>query len=318
MLGSVLEIDELNHVVRAGLGRPVRVVDVTTLRGGTKKDVYRVGFADDSTAVLYVWDPVPSEPGPLTDASGLDLFEAAHESLEALDIATPGVYFTDRSRSRYPADVALVQDVAGGSLDALLDMDPGRAGATLAELRQSLEVMHSWRGRRFGRLAEIESGLAADERSCEQVVLDRALTHLAAAVERVPRIAAVADDLHAALRELFAAIPPRALYGLIHGELGPDHVLVDEHGRPYLIDIEGLMYFDVEWEHVFLRIRFHEHYAALRKTGLDPARMRFYALATHLSLVAGPLRLLDGGLHDHEPMLRIAEHNVMQTLAFLP
>ena len=310
MLGFVVGIDELNTVVRAGLSRPSRIVDVTTLRGSTSKDVYRVGFSDDSTAVLYVWDPAPPEPGPLTDTSGLDLFEAAYESLEALDIATPGVYFTDRSRSRYPADVALVQDVAGGTLEALLDIDPGRAHATLAELRQSLEVMHSWRGHRIGRLAEIESSMATDERSCEQIVLDRALRHLAIAVDRVPRIAAVADDLHAALRELYAAIPPRSLYGLIHGDLGPDHVLVDEHGRPYLVDIEGLMYFDVEWEHNFLRIRFHEHYGALRETGLDPVRMRFYALATHLSLVASGIPMVDD--------LRIAEHNVMQTLAFLP
>lgn len=309
----MLQIDEVNDVVRAGLGRPGRVVDVTVLRGGSRKTVYRVGFADDSTAVLYLWDPAQPEPGPFGEPSGLDLFETAHESLEALDIPTPGILFTDRSRLRHPGDLALVQDVAGGTLDALLDIDPARARATLTELHRALDVMHSWRGRRPGRLAELEHGSPEDDHTCEQLVYDRALTHLAVAVERVPRIAAVADDLHTALRELVAAVRPRAHYGLIHGALGPDHVLVDDHGKPYLIDIEGLMYFDVEWEHVSLRARFHEHYAALRKTGLDPARMRFYALAMHLALVAAPLRRAD-----NEPLLHIAEHNVVQTLAFLP
>ena len=310
---SVVQVDVVNDVVRAGLGRPGRVTDVTQLRGGARKSVYRVGFADDSTAVLYLWSPAPPEPGPFGEPSGLDLFEAAHESLVALDIPTPGIHFIDRSRQRHPGELALVEDVAGGTLDALLDIDPVRARATLTELHRALDVMHSWRGRRPGRLAELEHGSAEDDQSCEQLVFDRAVTHLAVAVERVPRIAAVADDLHAALRDLLAAVPPRAHYGLIHGELGPDHVLVDDHGRPYLIDIEGLMYFDVEWEHVALKIRFHEHYAALRKTGLDPARMRFYALAMHLALVAAPLRRAG-----NEPLLHIAEHNVVQTLAFLP
>jgi hypothetical protein len=54
------------------------------------------------------------------------------------------------------------------------------------------------------------------------------------------------------------------------------------------------MYFDPEWEHVFLRLRFGRDYRFLGASGLDPDRLRLYQLAMHLSLVAGPLRLLDG------------------------
>jgi len=46
-----------------------------------------------------------------------------------------------------------------------------------------------------------------------------------------------------------------------------------------------------------------------------PARLNLYRLAMHLSLVAGPLRLLDGDYPDREPMLRIAEYNTQQVLA---
>lgn len=90
------------------------------------------------------------------------------------------------------------------------------------------------------------------------------------------------------LRELAALVAPRAEYGPIHGELGPDHVLVSAEGRAVLIDIEGLMHFDAEWEHVFLRLRFHERHAALARPGLDPRRPDLYLLAMRLSLVAGP------------------------------
>jgi hypothetical protein len=98
---------------------------------------------------------------------------------------------------------------------------------------------------------------------------------------------------------------------LIHGELGPDHVLV-AGGRPVLIDIEGVMFFDVEWEHAFLELRFGPHYRPAQ--GLDPARTTLYRLAQHLSLVEGPLRLLDGDFPHREAMRAIAEHNVERAL----
>jgi hypothetical protein len=110
-------------------------------------------------------------------------------------------------------------------------------------------------------------------------------------------------------------IGPRPSFSLIHGELGPDHVRIDGNGRPALIDIEGLMYFDAEWEHVFLRLRFGADYRFLREPGLDPHRLDLYRLALHLSLVAGPLRLLDGDFPDREPMLAIAEYNTRQVLS---
>jgi hypothetical protein len=73
----------------------------------------------------------------------------------------------------------------------------------------------------------------------------------------------------------------------------------------------------VEWEHVFLELRFGEHYRCLRASGLDEQRIRFYRLALHLSLIAGPLRLLDGDYPDHEPMLEIVEANIARALALL-
>jgi hypothetical protein len=44
--------------------------------------------------------------------------------------------------------------------------------------------------------------------------------------------------------------------GFIHGELGPDHILVNESLTPFLIDIEWAMFFDIEHEHSFLELRF--------------------------------------------------------------
>lgn len=208
----------------------------------------------------------------------------------------------------------------GETVEDVARRDPRAAAPILDELGATLRVMHQHRGPRFGKLALVsDPTVPSDRRTCEGVVLDRALADLAEAASRVDRLAAVRDRLAEVTRELAAAVRPRREYGLIHGELGPDHVLVDGHDHPVIIDIEGLMFFDVEWEHAFMRFRFGEHYRALRREpdSLDDRRIRFYTLALRLSLVTGPLRLLDGDYPERELMREIAEANVDRALAFL-
>jgi hypothetical protein len=112
-------------------------------------------------------------------------------------------------------------------------------------------------------------------------------------------------------------VRPREEFGLIHGELGPDHVLVDEHGQPVIIDIEGAMFFDIEWEHAFAKMRFGRQYSRIQPPDLDATRMEFYRLAQSLSLIEGPLRIADGDFPDRDFMLGIAAWHVEQILAAL-
>ncbi|WSK72908.1 aminoglycoside phosphotransferase family protein [Streptomyces sp. NBC_01276] len=330
VMRGVVRREHLAEAARAALGGGQRLDRVSRLRGGSKKGVYRLGFDDGSTAVVYVWDEGenywPTAHGgaadrladPLAPASGIELFEAAHRRLEALGVRTPRVHLADRSGRWCPADIAVVEDVPGENLEALLDGDPRRAETALARLAGVLDVLRRHSGPGFGKVALLDDGGTAHGRSCEEVVLGRALADLAEAASRDARIARAGARLEDEVRRLAAAVPPRAQYGLVHGELGPDHVLVDGDGQPVLIDIEGLMFFDVEWEHAFLRIRFAEHYRRLNGSGLDERRLDFYALAMRLSLVAGPLRLLDGDFPDREAMRGIAEYNLRQALALLP
>ncbi|MFF1408477.1 phosphotransferase family protein [Streptomyces sp. NPDC058289] len=322
--------DHLAGVARAALGTGRRLVGVSRLRGGSKKGVYRLALDDDSTAIVYIWDdaenywPTAQADGAehhadlFSPASGIELFEAAHRQLDALGIRTPRIRLADRTRSHYPADVAVVEDVPGENLETLLRQDPRSAGTTMARLAEALGAMQRHQGPRFGKVALIDKGGTSEGSSCEQVVLDRALEDLVEAASRDMRITRSRDRLENVLRTLATAVRPRARHGLTHGELGPDHVLVDRDGHPVLIDIEGLMFFDIEWEHVFLRLRFGEHYHWLDRGDLDEQRLTFYMLAMRLSLVAGPLRLLDGDFPDRDFMIGIVEHNLREALAFLP
>ncbi|MFD4549161.1 phosphotransferase family protein [Streptomyces sp. NPDC058466] len=323
------ETEALSGIVREALGAGIQVAGVDRLRGGSKKGVYRVHLEGPRTASVIVYSWAEAEnfwPGaedvdaahPFAPASGLVPFLAAQRRLDRLGVRVPGVLLADDSRRRYPADVAVVEDVAGGTLEALLDTDPARAADVLSELAALLDVMHQQHSQRYGRVDVLERGDKASGVSCEQLVLERALEDLAEAVERDPRIGSAAAPLHDRLQELAVRVSPRMEHALIHSELGPDHVLVDASGHPVLIDIEGLMFFDVEWEHVFLQLRFGEHYPVLSRPGLDPARLDLFMLAMRLSLVAGPLRLLDGDFPHRALMRGIAEHNAKEALALLP
>jgi Phosphotransferase enzyme family len=313
----------------AGFGPRCPVDSVTRLAGGSKKGVYRLCCPDGFSAVLYVWSAAEDfwpadasdggDAGVFGHASGLGLFSAASQRLTDAGVRVPRVYLTDASQALFPADVALVEDVRGGTLEELLAADPSAAAPVMERLGEMLRSMWGRRAARVGRVgdvAEIGDGaigaalapgaLGALGPSSERIVLERALRQLAGAADRVPSVAAARPRLDETLRALAASVRPRASYGLIHGELGPDHVSIDDRGQPVVVDIEGAMYFDVEWEHAFLRLRFGRDYEWLRVSGLDEQRMSLYALALDLSLIEGPLRLLDGDYPDREEMLAIA------------
>ncbi|WP_327401522.1 aminoglycoside phosphotransferase family protein [Streptomyces sp. NBC_01288] len=303
--------------------------DVTRLRGGSKKGVYHLVFQDGSTAVAYVWSPDedlwdagPGDPrDPFSHASGLTLFTAAANRLAAAGVRAPRLLHADPTHTHLPADVAIVEDLPGGTLEDLLDDDKAAVpkAEALERMAALLDTLHACTGPRFGKVAVVDNDGSSYGGSCEAVVAERALGDLDELPARDPRAAAAHPQLTDAIRTLATRVQPRTEpLTLIHGELGPDHVRVTPDGELALIDIEGLMYFDAEWEHVFLRLRFGPHYDPLRTEGLDEDRLRLYGLAMHLSLVAGPLRLLDvGDFHDPEFIRGIAEHNLQQALSLV-
>jgi hypothetical protein len=320
-------LEDLTDLARAHLGSDRRVVDIERFTSGSKKGVYRLTLDDAATIALYVWHPdenywpvapPPDPDDPFVDATGIDLFEAAYQRLVAIGVGTPVVHLIDRSHALYPADLALVEDVRGGKLEELIQRDRPAADRPIAMLREALTAMRHDVSTGFGRVAVVAAGNGVADRSAPDVILRRSLGHLAEASGYEPRIAAARDAIEAKLRNLAGAVRPRTGYGLIHGELGADHVLLDATGTPLLIDIEGLAYFDVEWEYVFLKIRFGENYPALAVDDLDPDRMRFYQLAHHLSLVAGPLRIATAGdFHDAAFMREIADAHTARALAYI-
>jgi hypothetical protein len=321
---------QLADLVTAAFGSDRRIAESRRLPNGSKKGVYRLRLDDGTCAVVYIWDPVEdywhgvlpddaADPAdPFSHASGLDLFEAASVRLADLGVRSPALLLADRSRSRYPAEVAIVEDAGGTTLEDLLGREPGAGAASLEVLAESLRRMHAYGAPAFGKVGFVDAGGRSRAASCERTVLDRALAEVDEVAGRDPRAAAGRGALIEMLHSLSARVAPRSRIGLIHGELGPDHVLVGPDGVPVLIDIEGLMYFDVEWEHVFTRMRFERHYDRLRRDDLDEDRMRLYQLAMHIDLVAGPLRIAESDHPQRQWFRDLADFHLRQALDFRP
>lgn len=319
--------DDLAAAARAAFGARRRLERAERLRGGTSKGVYRLTMDDATTAIAYLWEasesywPATQWDGNLADpfspAAGFDLFEAARTRLDTLGLRVPALYLGDRDRAYYPADLAIVEDVPGEDLMDFLARDPRAAQPTMARLAEALAAVRHYRAPAYGRVALIDGGGTPQGTSCEAVALDFGLRCLAEADERDHRVGSARGQLEERLRSLAAAVRPRAEYSVVHGELGLDHVLVDRDGWPVLIDIEDLMYFDVEWEHVFLRIRLHADYRYVSVGGLDEDRLALYMLIQRLSLTAGPLRLLDSDFPDRDFVRGIVEHNLTEALRWI-
>jgi hypothetical protein len=322
------DAESLRPVVRAVFGSGRRLRGVERLTGGSKKGAYRLTMDDDSSVLVYAWNdsedywqgvlPVGADDpaDPLSHSSGFSLFEAAARRLESAGARCPEILFADRSRALYPGDIAVVEDVPGGSLETLLDKDPAAAGRPLSVLGGWLAGMAAVRSPALGNVAFVDAGGRSAGTSCERVMLDRALAELAEIAGRDRRVADARGRLEEALHSLAEPIMPRTAWALVHGELGPDHVLLDRRGEPVLIDIEGAKYFDVETEHVWTRMRFGEHYAKLNPGGLDEDRIRFYQLCMHLNLVAGPLRIAETSHPESEWFRWLAEQHLQRALLF--
>jgi hypothetical protein len=322
------DTESMRPVVRAVFGPDRSLLRAERLAHGSKKGAYRLTMDNGGTALAYAWDDsedywqgvlpegADDPADPFSHASGLALFEAAARRLASAGVRCPEILFADRSRSLYPADIAVVEDVTGGSLEALLEKDPVAAEHPLSVLAGWLAAMAAVRSVRLGKVAFVDAGGRSSVASCERVMLERALAELTEIAGRDARAAGAQGRLEETLHSLAELIEPRAAAALVHGELGPDHVLLDRRGEPVLIDIEGAMYFDVEVEHVWMRMRFGEHYAKLSRGGLDEDRLRFYQLCMHLDLVAGPLRIADSSHPERAWFRSVAEHHLQCALQF--
>jgi hypothetical protein len=158
-------VESLRPVFRAAFGADRRLLGVDRLAGGSKKGVYRLTMDDGATVLAYAWNDAEDywrgvlpedadDPAdPFLHASGLTMLETAASRLASVGVRVPQLLLADRSRALYPGDVALVEDVTGGSLETLLEQDPAAAERPMSVLAGWLAAFRQGRVSRRGRQA---------------------------------------------------------------------------------------------------------------------------------------------------------------------
>lgn len=120
------------------------------------------------------------------------------------------------------------------------------------------------------------------------------------------------EVLEEKVEQLAKKIKPRKEYTFIHGELGPNHVMVNKNNEAFLIDIEGAKYGDVEEEASFLKLRFGTSYEKIVNQAMDEERMRFYHLGHCLGNLSGAMALKNKGYYDMEDLNGMIKYFKMQ------
>lgn len=314
-----IEQGDIVQGLKEAFGRTYRVVSVKRLHGGAQKVVYRIECEPSFTCIMYVWDVTQSyfreetEQGH-NESYGAEPFRSNHQFLKQKGIPTPDIYYMDQTRTSYPYDYALVEMVSGLDASFYLSSSDGKTKEIVfGRIGDVLKTMHGCVRDTYGRWEQ----LGPNGEPCHLAFMRSAQADLAYISKHIDSIAKRRDKLHAVIAELSASIRPRKRYGFTHGELGPDHIMLNERLEPYLIDIEGGQFMDIEHEHSFLQFRFGDGYRHLRNDSLDPDRMRFYKLYHHISLTDGGLKLLHRGFHNRRLAQDIVDFHSAGALKYI-
>ncbi|MHA7582252.1 aminoglycoside phosphotransferase family protein [Paenibacillus vandeheii] len=310
---SHLTPEELQEYVQNVFGAGYLVAESVRTHGGAQKVIYKVVCKNGFTCMLYVWDisrnyfqeEILNEPTFQSSYSS-GLFSLNNRYLRQHGIQTPALYDLNNDKIRHSYDFALVEYIEGQKAEAYFQYeDPKARNELFHRIGGMVSNMHAIQRNYYGNADYDEN----NNEPCFKAQRMDAEMALSYASEHMVNIRENYGSLLYKLCELEAEIKPRNRYSFIHGELGPDHILIDKHMQPHLIDIEGAGFFDLEHEHSFLEFRFGEFYRYFQNNNLDPKRMTFYRFCHHLSLISGGLKLLHRQFPDQQFAKSLAEYH---------
>lgn len=300
----------LEKILRKVFNKDYKVIAITRLLGGAQKGTYKVECDQGLSFVLYIWDTSLSyfeakHTAEEFTSSSAYLFKANYELMVKHDVRVPKLYYIDLSKSVVSFEYALVEYIDGGELEERLYNPKIDCSSSLLDLKQNLQKLHSITSKQVGDLK-----YTRDEGfSCKDYVkasLEQSLTYL---IENYEPIARLKEPLLNISERLYEEIEERKSYHLIHFELGPNHVMVDRHGKTYLIDFEGMKYFDLEYEYSFLKLRFGKYYPEIISLPVDEKRLKYYLLNHHLSALDGAHHLLVQNYYDMDDVKQMLKSN---------
>lgn len=311
----------LQVYVEKVFGTSYCVAMVTKMHGGAQKVVYKIDCTNGFTCVLYVWDITMNyfqeeivNQNTNVQSYGSEQFEINNRYLLEQSIRTPALYDMNMDRNPYDFDYALVEYVTGQAAEAYFNHSDSRVKDTIFQrLGDMITGMHAGESDIYGKPDQTERSSG----QCHLIQLQNAIIQLSYASEYIDVIRRNQGKLLDMLYKLESRVERRSRYGYIHGELGPNHVLVTDQLEPCLIDIEGAGFYDIEHEHSFMEFRFGDFYRYLKNDNLDVNRKLFYQYHHHLSLISAGLKLVQRGYPDQQTAKGISDYHTRRALQFI-
>lgn len=311
---------EIAWCIRSLTGVEADMGSVEEIKGGTRKKVLKVRCRKPEIFLLYVWY---NENRYFTGIKGggerymfdlraPDLYAKNTEFLNHAGIRVPKILGRGILRSGH--EYAFVEHIGGGNCLQYAAARPADEKKTLlARIDELFRSLHSHQ-REY-------PGLLMDPPGRPTWSVESVLHKLKHDIELLARwhkeIKAVKQGILVALERRRRAVPHRLHYSLVHGEASPEHILVDQGGNPYLIDLDSVHYSDIESDYASLELLFGEDYHGLRRDDLDPHMMDFYRTALHIAYARGASQLVRKGYHDPDMAKRMMDKNLSAILAIL-
>jgi Phosphotransferase enzyme family len=316
---------EIHHHLVQTFGAGCKTTHIEALKSGARKQVFLLDLTTpDMRCVLYIWQDAHHYfiEREILDTTQSDeqaplLFQANSELLQRLGVNTPKVYYFGQLEAG--PFFAIVEYISAKNFTAFLtSASPEARASVLEQIGMMLRTLNDVQRSYPGTLLDKEP---VHFKLPYKVALERALLELNVTAQHHIAVNKNRERVENKLRTLNARIKPKDSYRLIHGELGPEHILIrPESNSPCFVDIDGTHFSDVEIEHTLLDFRFehndmYEKY--LKRKGLDDARMEFYRFALHVSLFYAGSRFLAKQFHDEAWAQGLFDFNLKCVLAAL-
>lgn len=276
-------------------GEEFELFSFERLLGGAQKHTYLAKCTNGFEFVIYQWDKSTTFFEDNTESavfcsSSAHLFQCNNELMRSHGIRTPKLFYMDKSRKEKDFEYAFVEFIRGKDMDYIMEKEPERLPEVLESLHDSIHRMHGIRSTVVGQVDRMQH---TDFDIIEYTLMG--IHQNSMYIQKVDReYADIYIQVESQAKDCAQKLEKRKKYTFIHGELGPNHVIVDKDNNAYLIDIEGAKYCDVGEELSFLDMRFNKILKEA-ESGVDEQRMFFYYIGHCMGNLRGALELRQKG-----------------------
>lgn len=314
----LMDFQEVSLNAKRVFGEKYIVEKIDRLYGGAQKGTYKIQCTNGFVFVLYIWDKRTSlfskyeNKNDIFRSNGADLFLASHKVFEDNNIPVQKLYYIDMTKKVYDFEYAFVEYISGKEIETYMDKSESEVKQLFISLGDSIRKLHRIKRSFTGTIEAPQK----EEFKCEEYILYIIETEMNYLIGNCNEVAKKEKEIREAYNDLYKNIKPRKEYAFIHGELGPNHVLVNKNREMFFIDIECAKYFDKEYENSFLEFRFGDYYKYLEEENLDKYRMKFYKLSHHIGCLSGALKLTKEDYYDMKDVNGMIKYNLEQVLSF--